>query len=221
MKRLYCLAFALFSGVLIYGQTTVDPTEVSVFGIESSDLEGVGYSTLYNNSENEKTYTWQRNVLQITEGWTSAICDLNQCYLAFTNSAELILPGNGQSNLDVHAYPNGNPGFAVIEVLVTNNEDATDFASGIFYFNTTLSISERISDALKIYPNPAVSDFFIEGGEAVERIEIYSLEGKLVKQENIQGRGSVNVSDLQSGNYILRMWDQSNTQISSNVLTIR
>jgi len=222
MKKLFTLLFAGAMTIVAFGQTALSPNPVLVENLDSDEFEAVAYSFVTNESSEEIEYTWTRNTIEITEGWSTAVCDLNQCYLSMVSSQDFILSAGLTGNLDVHLYPAGIDGYALIEVTIEDNDNEENSVTGVYLFSSgSLSAPERINNALKIYPNPVQSDFFIDGGEAVERIEIYSVSGKLVKEVNLQGRNAVNVNDLQSGNYIVRMWDQSNSQISTNVLSIQ
>lgn len=225
MKKLYTVTAAIFFFGLgsVFGQTLLEPTLVEVDEINAlTDFEGVGYSTVTNQGASTVEYTWSRNTIEITSGWTSAICDINQCYLTMVSSQDFELEPGASGNLDVHLYPNGLEGNAIIEVVIQGDDDPENNVTGTYLFSTgTLSTPERITNALKIYPNPVVSEFFIEGADDVERVEIYSIDGKLVKQVQSFGKGSVNVDDLGTGNYIVRMWDDANKQISSNVLSVQ
>lgn len=65
-----------------------------------------------------------------------------------------------------------------------------------------------ISD-LKIYPNPVIEFLHIESSSEIKEIEIYSLEGKLIRSQNFENK--INLSKLQGGTYILKLIDyQSN-----------
>ena len=221
MKKIFTLLFAGAMTIGAFGQTTLVPNPVLVDNLDPNEFEAIAYSFVTNESSEEIEYTWTRNTIEITEGWSTAVCDLNQCYLSTVSSQDFILSADSTGNLDVHLYPAGNDGYALIEVTIEDSDNEENSVTGVYLFSSgALSAPERINNALKIYPNPVASDLFIEGGDAVERIEIYSVQGKLVKEENLQGRGTVNVSDLQTGNYIVRMWDQSDRQVSTNVLSV-
>lgn len=221
MKKIYLFAIGLYIGSFAVGQTAIEPPVVAIEGITLVDSDVAAYSEVLNQSDEAKDYMWERDVIELSEGWETAVCDLNLCHLSFVEEATFTLGANSAGTLDVHVYPNGVSGAAIVAVKVTNVNDEEDFAEGMYYFNQALSAPERLDNALKIYPNPAVDEFFVEGSENLERLEIYDVSGKQVK-EFIGGSMNVfSVSDLDGGNYIVRMWDNSNRQISTNLLSIQ
>ena len=221
MKTVLFSLFFYSITLVCSSQITLYPEEVAVENLEPSDVEGVGYSFVTNQSESEKTIVWELNVIESGENWDVVVCDVTTCHFPGVLTAEFVLAAGETGNIDVHARPNGNDGGAIVEVKVSNAADETESVVGMYYFNQALSAPERVTNTLKIYPNPVVSEFFIDGADDVQRIEIYSITGKLVKEVQSFGQGSVNVEDLGTGNYIVRMWDNSNAQISTNVLSIQ
>jgi hypothetical protein len=223
MKKSILLSASLILSIFAFGQTSIEPTQVQVDDFDPNNFEAVAYSFVNNNGNVAVDYTWTRNTIDITSGWTSAVCDINQCYLDFVSSQDFTLESGSTGNLDVHLYPGGIEGSALIEVVIEDNDNEENVVTGVYLFSTSLlsTTSEKITNALKIYPNPVISEFFIEGSEDVQRIEIYNIAGKLVKQVQSFGQGSINVDNLGTGNYIVRMWDDTNAQISTNVLTVQ
>jgi len=81
--------------------------------------------------------------------------------------------------------------------------------------NSTLVVTEGSSPlsadtepevSLKVYPNPAEGDLFIDSSENLigNRIDIFDIQGKRVESQ-ILNSNSIDVSKLQSGNYILQV----------------
>ncbi len=58
----------------------------------------------------------------------------------------------------------------------------------------------------------------IEAGTDVSRIGIYDLKGSLVKQVFTNGGNRIEASDLNSGAYIIRMWDRDGVSLSTNAV---
>jgi hypothetical protein len=221
MKNIYALLIALCIAFTVEAQIAIEPNPVIVSDFDVTAFEAVGYATVTNQSQSNKMFTWTRNVIEMTEGWSSAVCDLNQCYLSFVSTQEFALGAGQAGNLDVHLYPDSIEGSAIIEVILTDNSDPSNTATALYLFNETLSAPERLNNALKIYPNPAQDFLMIEGADAVERIEFYDIQGRIVQEFQIFGAGMISIGDLNRGNYIVRMFDANGIQISSNLLQIK
>jgi len=69
-----------------------------------------------------------------------------------------------------------------------------------------LSIESEIEASLKVYPNPAINELFIDASENLigSRVDIYDVQGKRV-QSGILNSNRVDVSSLETGNYILQI----------------
>ncbi|MCH2215411.1 MAG: T9SS type A sorting domain-containing protein [Flavobacteriales bacterium] len=224
MKKIFTFFIVFINALAIVAQTSINPPSASV-EVAGSEFEGVGYLNFTNDGDETVNYGWVRNVVEITSGWTSAVCDNITCYFpnVSTSPEDVILAPGESSNLDVHAYPNGEEGSAIIEVIVTDQNNAENTVTGTYFFNISLSTSsvEKITNVLKLYPNPTSSAFSIENADLVERVQIFDVSGKLIKEIQGFGINLISVDDLKTGNYIVRMWDKKNTPLSSNILTIQ
>ena len=58
---------------------------------------------------------------------------------------------------------------------------------------------------LNIYPNPAKDYFEISGSDEVKEYSIYSIDGKMIRNNQVITSNKVNVSDLRAGSYILKI----------------
>lgn len=78
-------------------------------------------------------------------------------------------------------------------------------------FTTALNVGviETPSTDVKIYPNPANNMLYISNIAGINKVEIYSVVGNLVKSiedfPNSRGQAGINVSDLPAGMYIIRV----------------
>jgi hypothetical protein len=61
--------------------------------------------------------------------------------------------------------------------------------------------------ALKVYPNPASSVLYIEF-QSNENAEIVNVLGQLVRSVTVQGAAVVDISDLKTGVYWVKMGDR-------------
>ncbi len=68
---------------------------------------------------------------------------------------------------------------------------------------TPLGTVSPVAANVKIFPNPATTELRIEGLHNIESVQVYNMSGSLVKTVN--GTSTVNVADLWSGLYILKI----------------
>ncbi len=75
-------------------------------------------------------------------------------------------------------------------------------------FGTTSAVSELSANNtdLVIYPNPADQYLLLKNIPNVEvRVNVYSLDGSLVKSESINSNEQIDISNLSTGFYILKI----------------
>lgn len=91
--------------------------------------------------------------------------------------------------------------------LVFRHYDCTN----IFYLSmddvkieeTELNVDGHTQKSIKIYPNPTSDLLSIQGVEKVERIRIFNLQGKLMKEVKAS---EINIAQLQAGAYIANFY---------------
>lgn len=85
-----------------------------------------------------------------------------------------------------------------------------------FTINNTTSINENEFNYVKVYPNPANQLLWVEA-ENIETIEVYHISGKLVLQQQLdnQTKVSLNITDLSSGSYYIRILNRNNQKVVS------
>ncbi len=77
--------------------------------------------------------------------------------------------------------------------------------------NTSISANESPSLLLRIFPNPAPDQVYIESNEPIDNIEILTLTGNVVLSDESGGNRSwtVNIQSLNSGIYLVRITIQN------------
>lgn len=193
--------------------TTVDPTLDDI----------VGYGTMDNTFNQVKTYRWTRNVISITDGWQSAICDKIACYVPSTDSQEFMTgPLETGARLDVHIYPYGIEGSAFVEVTVTDTNNDNNSAVGYYSFDSNVTNTQHVSESFfKIYPNPSAGLFAIEGDAAIEQVNIYNTTGQLMKrfQYNNLIAEWYDIAELAQGTYMIQLIGKDNENLGSKLMT--
>ncbi len=221
MKNLYQTLF-IFGFLLLAGtamsQIVISPTHNYKSDFEYSDFEVVAYGTATNESSSNMNLTWLRTVVELPEGWESMVCDNNQCYTPVVDSQEFTLNAGASGSMDVHIRPHNIEGSAIIQITVWQTVNPLVADTAYYYFDKTLSVVERLNNALKIYPNPVNDMLYVENGEDVARLDVYTVEGRLVKSFEGAYSNGLSLADIKSGNYIVRMFDAGNRQISTNLL---
>jgi len=184
----------------------INPNPVVENGVAPGDFEGVGYANVSHDGTDTIQVRWTRKVISITEGWQSAICDKNQCFFPSVSSQPFDFLAGEAARLDVHVYPNGIAGAAVIEVTLVNMADTTQSVTGVYYFNQTPSGTTDVNfDAVKVYPNPTQGLFTISEVDEVARVDVFDLTGRTIKQFQYGDGQWYSISDLPQGSYLLRL----------------
>ena len=199
---------------------TLDPNPSSIsLSDVTSDEPTIAKATLKNTSETDTlVVSWTRNIVSLTEGWLSSVCDNNKCYGPDTESSPdntpVTIPPGESSNLDIYIFPNQIVGAAEVEVTVTDLANSENTIKGVYNIDTTTPTVDLFgSNDIQIFPNPTVDAFQIKNDKAVRTIKIYNIIGKEVNRYNHIRGAQYEVSNYQKGIYIIRLFDQHDTML--------
>jgi len=102
------------------------------------------------------------------------------------------------------------------------NEDGTQLfndngkfgsqATYMIYVNYPAGVEDVTMDNTTVYPNPATDVINISTAENVQRVEIFNMQGQLVKAE-IGAVMSISVKDLANGFYTLKLTTDNGTSM--------
>jgi len=87
--------------------------------------------------------------------------------------------------------------------------------NGTMYFHySTVGITELANEQVKVYPNPITKELNVDNGQLmIKNIEIYDVNGKKQKVENIkqkaEGKIEIDISHLPDGIYFVKMDTES------------
>lgn len=70
-------------------------------------------------------------------------------------------------------------------------------------------ISETLSTPITLYPNPAEDVIYIKAPQKIDHATIYDLQGRVVKQFELNSQTSLDVSDLDTGVYLVELFDEN------------
>jgi ligand-binding sensor domain-containing protein len=145
-----------------------------------------------------------------------AIDNANRKWVGTENSGVYLFSADGKEEL-IHFTEENSPLFSnsIIDIKInkTNSEVFIATANGIIsYKNEANSVNPPfgLQDILevKVLPNPASNDlnFELPANMNISSIEILNIEGTIVKSQRINNhQNTINVSDLPSGMYVIRM----------------
>jgi len=216
----FFLALTFLVGIhqLTKAQISISPNPVNQ-EVDPQEFDVVGKSLVKNESARLASFKWERTILEMSADWACAVCDVNLCYTPTVNTAEFDLEGGEEGTLDVHVYPGGFEGAAIVHIVVTDlaNDEITE--TGIFLFNQTTSTVERINDKIKIYPNPVSTELYIDQtSNKVDKVELLNIQGQVLLSQTMFDTNLVHIGHLPSGNYLVRMYAADGNALSVNLL---
>ncbi len=210
MKRFLLLLFVSIFCMTAQAQFSIDHTEVTTAGNISED-DIAAHARLRNGATTGKTFIWTREEVVMEDGWTSAVCDTNQCYLPFVSTRDFDLNGGESADVIMHLYPDGIAGEGEIKLtLEEENGNPADNLEITFFFtvsDSTTGLDSPENFAVSIFPNPTNDYIALSENEVVKEITIYNILGTPMKQFNVRDGLRYDISDLSSGMYLVGLRD--------------
>lgn len=123
-----------------------------------------------------------------------------------------VTSGSGEFNATASQYQTAwfnlteyaNQSSVIIKFVFTSNYGDNIFVDNIEILDSPVGIEDVDGSSLAIFPNPVKDVLTINYDKAISQIDVYDVNGKLVKTFTTVG-STVNVSDLSSGVYMLNM----------------
>lgn len=205
-----------------FGQVSFSTADTLYKAILPGSVDVAAHGLVDNNANQVKTYIWTRNEINITTGWSSAICDKNLCYIPTISTQQFQMgPLETGGTMDVHIYPNGiDVGSAFIEMTIEDMSNSSNSAVAYYAFDSNFTGTENISQTFfKVYPNPSSGLFTIEGDETIEEVVIYNTAGQLLKRFQYGNTAEwYDIAELPKGTYMLHLIGQDNETLSSKLI---
>ena len=83
-------------------------------------------------------------------------------------------------------------------------------------FGQGVGVSEIVTEAFKVYPNPVRNELYVSGNEfGPYRYALYSIDGRLLLQGEVGNGEAIHTGDIPAGLYILKI---NNTSLKINKL---
>ena len=164
---------------------------------------------------------WQVTPVYLPAGWKFAICDNVACYTDNFSERFMNLSTGENGTMNVYIRTFGNPGdSAVLELCVWEINDTTTAECHLFTFtecssSTADNVHRDIH--LSISPNPTSDYFHVNSSERVGNVDVYNIIGSKVKAFDEHEVSPYRVADLPAGMYLVRIYNESNTQVLSTL----
>lgn len=221
MKKdlLFTIAAVLLFPFVLSAQLTITPNPAIVEDVDITKSEVIASGIIKNEFDEEKDLVWTRKILMLSDGWTTAVCDKNTCYLTTTETAEFNLASGEENTMNVYIYPENNEGMAIVEVTVTDKNNEEIFVKGTYYFNATPNSTRDLAGtAVEVYPNPAAGRYRIANAPSLQQVEVFSMTGRSVYRSRISSGDWLDIQHLPKGSYLLRMIDENRETLSTRIL---
>ena len=206
MKQAF-LYIILFCSVRLWSQDVlILSPNPSIIAVKTTDLDVAAKANLKNNSKDTIIVKWSRKIETITQGWSSAVCDKNFCYIPTIDTMRLILAPGEVSNMDIHVYPMGITGTAKVTVKMEQVGKPTTAITGSYLFNQSTPLnSASDKEAILLYPNPAAEYFMVNSPIVIGKIELYNITGEKAKTYYAYKNKRYYIDDVPSGIYMARL----------------
>lgn len=123
-----------------------------------------------------------------------------------------VVNGTGSASIDASGLLTASTDGTVDAVATANDGSGIIGTATITLSNQSLSVNEIEFQNVNIYPNPVQNELFIqiEEGQVMEMV-ILDYSGRIVKSIANNNAGSVDVSELKQGSYLLKVSTEKGT----------
>lgn len=210
MKHIYLIISVLLCGSALAqnARFSVAPNPNTLYFTPDNSDHHIA-SHVRNHTNETLTMLWTREVLMMPLGWSTYVCDGNNCYADHVSKCPEIYPNyispGDSSILDIHIYEDGNMGAAHVVMWVFEKDDTTKKVKVDYTFNKVVSNRDIKNIAVKVYPNPASNSFTVDYNAGLMRIDMVNLLGKRIRSYRPTPNASYDISDLEEGLYFIRL----------------
>lgn len=223
MKQFLLLASIILSMNSVFAQEALTISPVPIERNFVSDLSNVFldlemHTTITNNTEDTIQLRWVRETTEKPEAWQTQVCDNNLCYspMVSTNyDPEIginmpVYMNPGESfDLIFHVLPKGSPGYGEFKIpfYYFSEGDTTIQAEAIFRVTveSVTGVANEVKEKLRVFPNPATDYIELTNNSVVDRMVIYNLLGREVRNFEVINGSLYEVADLPSGMYLVSL----------------
>ncbi|MEM8527717.1 MAG: T9SS type A sorting domain-containing protein [Bacteroidota bacterium] len=231
MKRIFTfLALCLFFFGMIAQKAKVSFVPINKDTVFIVDLVAAyqplalkGY--LQNNTNQTLKVRWERNPINLPPEWSIEVQDKNAAYPEFIDSnmdddsyinEPVILKPKERVPLDLYITPNGKAGDAIIGMDIAL-ADAPEVVidSDEFKVEVRSRFRQRQQKGTRIFPNPSDNFLNLSNMEDVDRLVVYNMVGRAVKNFEVEEGARYEVGNLPDGIYLVGLFDKKGNIIKT------
>lgn len=227
LKNITLTVLCVFGlNLTINAQVTYDEdtlfTEGFVAATVNDYAELIAETKIHNTGSVADTIVWYRNVNNLPSmNWTSAVCDIIQCYGVTTNTAEFIIAPGITRALSFHFYAkvdNGKGQMVVRFAKKSNQAIFTDIYINVQGYGLNINTLKKANFSL--FPNPSKESLVINAFTANSgQYNIVNLLGETVLTGSFENGKAIDISALNGGVYCVNVID--GTSVTSSKLVIQ
>ena len=225
MKQIILFSFLLTLSLGLQAQVSFAPESPEVFGKATSTDIKIDLDVINDLAEEQVTF-WYIDRLTPTEHdhlvpteWEFQLCDKNTCYVwgleACPEGNPAVFNANETFTYNLHMNPHNVAGVGDVLLNITAEDGSILTSIPVHYdveeTSSTLDIDIK---QIKIYPNPTTDFIQIANDNNVAKVAIYNIVGKNLKTSAHYTGKSHDVSSLQKGIYLVRLFDENDKVLS-------
>jgi len=224
MKQILLILFVL-TGFGLTAQVSYQPDQPQGLG-KTDDTDIKVDVDIINDLAEAQNLFWAIDRVNssepVPEEWEFQICDKNNCYIWGLEQCPSGNPAQFDANesftYNLHMNPHGTAGIGGIVFNITNGDGEILSAIPVNYqIDLVSGVSDTDLDVkqIKLYPNPTTDYIQITNDNNVSKVAFYNIVGKRLNTSVHYTGKSHDVSTLQKGIYLVRLFDEED-----NVITV-
>jgi len=114
--------------------------------------------------------------------------------------------GTGSGTIDENGFLEALTDGTVTVIATANDGSGIIGSLEITISNQGSSTAERYNVELSVYPNPAIDVLYLKSTEQVKRIEILTVDGRVIQNITVLQDPKIDISQLATGSYLVKAY---------------
>jgi hypothetical protein len=211
------LLFTLFFGIVVLHVALAQNQSAYFVHPNPSDTittmdnyDSPAHGVIENISNAPVTVNWVRNIIFLTPGIETAVCDPVTCWFPHVDSKTFTLDVDSSGQLTVHFYNEQEIGASgIVHLKLTNVNNAADTLTAVYTWSTLTGTGELPIANVKLFPHPTTDFFRLANAEDVASMRLFTLDGREVQRFTASLDNTYSIGSQPVGNYVLSFEDKN------------